>query len=63
MSKQGEGAKHSMTKDDSSRIQSSQAKHGNDTGKDTFASRTQSAGDKWANGNAGNAGSGQGSQK
>lgn len=35
-----------MSKEDASRIQSSQAQAGHDTGKDTFASRAQSAGDK-----------------
>ena len=38
-----------MTKSDSSRIQSSQAKSGNSVGKDSFSSRAQSAGDKSAN--------------
>jgi hypothetical protein len=35
-----------MTKADSVRIQSSQAKSGNYVGKDSFSSRAQSAGDK-----------------
>lgn len=38
-----------MTKADSSRIQSSQAKSGNSVGKDSFSSRAQSAGDKSTN--------------
>ncbi|KAK4611790.1 hypothetical protein CLAFUW4_13460 [Fulvia fulva] len=43
--------KQQMTKGDSSRIQSSEAKSGNDPG---FAARAQAAGDK--NANAGNQG-------
>jgi hypothetical protein len=35
-----------MTKAASSKIQSSQAKSGNDVGKNSFSSRAQSAGDK-----------------
>lgn len=35
-----------MTKEAASRIQSSQDKNGKDTGKNSFASRAQSAGDK-----------------
>ncbi|KAA8911502.1 hypothetical protein FN846DRAFT_935856 [Sphaerosporella brunnea] len=47
-----------VTKEDASRIQSSQAKGGNGTGTGSFASRAQSAGDKNTNnapqgGNAG----------
>jgi hypothetical protein len=44
----GQGA--SMTKSDSQRIQSSQALGGHHTGKDSFASRAQAAGDKQAAG-------------
>lgn len=42
-------SKTPMTKDDSSRIQSSQEKGGHDTGKGSFAARAQSAGDKYSN--------------
>ena len=38
-----------ITKEEASRIQSSQEKAGRDTGKDSFASRAQSAADKQAN--------------
>ncbi|PNH11792.1 hypothetical protein TSOC_001373 [Tetrabaena socialis] len=37
-----------MTKEDSSRVQSTQATHGHDVGKDSFAARAQSAGDRYA---------------
>ncbi|CCC13232.1 hypothetical protein SMACR_12770 [Sordaria macrospora] len=40
--------KHNMTKSDSSRIQSSQAKRGGNMSSGGFASRAQSSGDKWA---------------
>ncbi|KAF2003043.1 hypothetical protein P154DRAFT_429674 [Amniculicola lignicola CBS 123094] len=42
-----------MTKSDSSRIQSTQAKGGKDTGAGSFSARAQSAGDKNANTNQG----------
>ncbi|KAG2433826.1 hypothetical protein HXX76_008183 [Chlamydomonas incerta] len=48
--------RHEMTKEDSSRIQSSQAKGGHDTGKDTFAARAQSAGDRAAHASGGGGG-------
>ena len=38
-----------MTKGDSQRVQSSQAKGGHDTSKGSFSSRAQSAGDRNAN--------------
>ncbi|RCI05022.1 hypothetical protein CU098_012850 [Rhizopus stolonifer] len=40
-----------ITKQDASRIQSSQAKTGKDTGKGSFSSRAQSAADRNANTN------------
>ncbi|KAF2128962.1 hypothetical protein P153DRAFT_386162 [Dothidotthia symphoricarpi CBS 119687] len=49
---QNQGGKHPMDKSDSSRIQSTQAQGGKDTGKDAFAARAQSAGDKNANSGA-----------
>ncbi|KAK3388488.1 hypothetical protein B0T20DRAFT_484062 [Sordaria brevicollis] len=48
--------KHSMTKSDSSRIQSSQAKRGGNMSSGGFAARAQSAGDKWAGTNKGSSG-------
>ncbi|PYI12558.1 hypothetical protein BO78DRAFT_412761 [Aspergillus sclerotiicarbonarius CBS 121057] len=39
---------HDMTKSDSERIQSSQAKSGGDMSSGGFASRAQAAGDRWA---------------
>ncbi|QKX61915.1 uncharacterized protein TRUGW13939_09071 [Talaromyces rugulosus] len=41
-----------MTKSDSSRIQSSQAKTGDDMSSKGFAARALSAGDRWANSNS-----------
>ncbi|KAL2262312.1 hypothetical protein VTK26DRAFT_1772 [Humicola hyalothermophila] len=40
--------KNSMTKSDSSRIQSSQARSGGNMSSSGFAARAQSAGDRWA---------------
>ncbi|EAA29480.1 hypothetical protein GE21DRAFT_5193 [Neurospora crassa] len=40
--------KSEMTKSDSSRIQSSQAKGGGDMSSGGFAARAQSAGDRWS---------------
>lgn len=42
-----------MTQQSAGKIQSSQAKGGKDTGKGSFASRAQSAGDRNANSDAG----------
>ncbi|PNW76175.1 hypothetical protein CHLRE_12g544800v5 [Chlamydomonas reinhardtii] len=54
-----------MTKGDSSRIQSSQATGGHDVGKDSFAARAQSAGDRHAasGGGGGKGGGGGGGKK
>lgn len=52
-----------MTKDDASRIQSSQAKNNRDTGKNSFAARAQSAADKRESASSGGQGQqGQGQQ-
>ncbi|OIW24976.1 hypothetical protein CONLIGDRAFT_77103 [Coniochaeta ligniaria NRRL 30616] len=40
--------RHEMTKSDSSRVQSSQAKSGGDISSGGFAARAQAAGDRWA---------------
>ncbi|KAK7679022.1 hypothetical protein QCA50_017966 [Cerrena zonata] len=45
----GGAAKNAPTQSDTSRIQSTQAKSGNDTGKGSFPSRIQSAAAKAAN--------------
>ncbi|TWU75381.1 hypothetical protein ED733_001356 [Metarhizium rileyi] len=52
-----------MTKDDSMRVQSGQAKNGQDMGSSGFAARAQSAGDKHQNqgGSSGQDGNGSGS--
>ncbi|KAH7349236.1 hypothetical protein BKA66DRAFT_431659, partial [Pyrenochaeta sp. MPI-SDFR-AT-0127] len=47
------GNRNQMSKSDASRIQSSQAKGGKDTGTGSFAARAQSAGDINANVGAG----------
>ncbi|TCD65024.1 hypothetical protein EIP91_003345 [Steccherinum ochraceum] len=47
------GTRNAMTKDDASRIQSTQAKGGNNVGSNSFASRAQSAGDRNANASGG----------
>ncbi|KAM7202974.1 hypothetical protein V8F20_004221 [Naviculisporaceae sp. PSN 640] len=52
-----------MTQGDASRIQSSNAKSGGDTGKDSFPARAQSAGDKNANASGQQNNSGQGGQQ
>jgi hypothetical protein len=51
-----------MSKKSSSRIQSSQAKTGQNTGKDSFSSRAQSAADKNANAGKDAGGGGGGGQ-
>ncbi|KAF2743456.1 hypothetical protein M011DRAFT_480803 [Sporormia fimetaria CBS 119925] len=53
MSSNNSSSKTPMTKDDASRIQSTQATGNKDTGKGSFASRAQSAGDKNSNANNG----------
>ncbi|KAF2117996.1 hypothetical protein BDV96DRAFT_644329 [Lophiotrema nucula] len=53
----GGGKSTPMTKSDASRIQSTQATSGKDTGAGSFAARAQSAGDK--NANSGQQGNGQ----
>jgi hypothetical protein len=51
--------KKPMTKEAASRIQSSQAKNNQDTGKGSFASRAQSTGDKHTNAQSGQQQGGQ----
>jgi len=51
-----------MTKEDASRIQSSQAQGGKDMSSSGFASRAQSAGDRNTNAAAGQTNSGSGGQ-
>lgn len=48
--------KNPTTQSDASRIQSTQAKSGQDTGKSSFASRAQSAGDRNTNQSGGGGG-------
>lgn len=56
--------KNPTSQSDASRIQSTQAKGGHDTGKGSFASRAQSAGDRNANQSGGGANTGgQGGQQ
>ncbi|CAO3609764.1 unnamed protein product [Mucor fragilis] len=52
--------KNPTTQSDASRIQSTQAKSGQDTGKSSFASRAQSAGDRNTNQSGGGGGGGGG---
>ncbi|KAH8105105.1 hypothetical protein BXZ70DRAFT_505029 [Cristinia sonorae] len=47
------GKSNPMTQDAASRIQSTQTKAGHDVGKDSFAARAQSAGDRNANAGGG----------
>ncbi|KAL2188976.1 hypothetical protein L209DRAFT_752135 [Thermothelomyces heterothallicus CBS 203.75] len=55
--------RHDMTKSDSSRIQSSQAKSGGDMSSGGFAARAQSAGDRWSASQAGSAPQGIGASR
>lgn len=52
--------KNPTSKEDASRIQASQAKNNRDTGKNSFSSRAQSAGDRNTNQSGDNQGGNQG---
>ncbi|KAF2471167.1 uncharacterized protein BDR25DRAFT_303288 [Lindgomyces ingoldianus] len=60
---QGGGKSNWMTKEDASRIQSTQATSGKNTGSGSFASRAQAAGDKNSNANSSGGAQGGGQKK